>query len=167
MNKELLLVRHADATAAEAGQKDAERELSPKGYQDATRLGHYLYEQQQSIDLMLVSTARRAQQTAEILTEQMRYGNRPFQSERLYQASVRSMLDVITAQAESITRLMIVGHNPTLTYLAEYLTGEAVNNLMPGGLFLLRLAVEQWAEVSQHTASLTTYLEPDRLRSEG
>lgn len=166
MNKELVLVRHADATAAEVGQKDAERELSLKGYQDVTRLGHYLYEQQQNIDLLLASTARRAQQTAEVLTEQMRYGNRPFRfSEHLYQASVRSLLDIINAQAASVGQLMIVGHNPTLTYLTEYLTGEAVNSMVPGGLVLLRLTVEQWSEVSQHTASLAIYLEPDRLRS--
>lgn len=165
MTKTLWLVRHADAVVPEVGKPDVERELSPKGYQDATRLGHYLYTQQQDIDVMLVSTACRAQRTAEILTEQMHYNNHKFQlSEELYQASVRSVLALINQQASSVFQLMIVGHNPTLTYLAEYLTGEPVNNMVPGGLFSLQLMVEQWEEVSQRSVTLNHYIIPDQLR---
>ncbi len=165
MIRDLLLVRHADSLEAEAGQKDIGRTLSPKGYQDATRLGHYLYERQQDVDLMLVSTAQRAQSTAEILTEQMHYGAHQIQLlEELYQASVRSVLDVIHRQEQGVRQLMVVGHNPTLTYLAEYLTGEPVSSLVPGGLFLLRLSVDQWIEVSQQSADVIAYIMPDQLR---
>ena len=159
-------MRHADAVASEAGQPDIERELSPKGYQDATRLGHYLYTQQQTIDLMLVSVAQRAQRTAEIIAEQMHYSNHKVQlSEDLYQASVRSMLELINQQATSVHQLMVVGHNPTLTYLAEYLSGEPVNNVVPGGLFSLQLVVDQWEEVTQRSVTLTNYIVPDQLRT--
>ena len=165
MSKVLLLVRHADSIAAEVGEKDIERELSPKGYQDATRLGHYLYEQQQDIDLMLVSTAQRAQRTAEILIEQMHYSDHKLQlSDDLYQASVRSMLELINQQPDSIDQLMIIGHNPTLTYLAEYLTGEPVSDMVPGSLFSLQLTVSQWIEVSRQSTNLITYITPDQLR---
>ena len=147
------------------GQPDIERELSSKGYQDATRLGHHLYTQQQGIDLMLVSVAQRAQKTAEILTEQMHYNDHKFHlSEDLYQASVRSMLGLINEQADSIHQLMIIGHNPTLTYLAEYLSGEPVSAMEPAGLYSLRLAVDQWEEVAQQTVTITTYITPDQLR---
>ena len=163
MTKELLLVRHAAADEAERGKKDSERELNAKGYQDATRLGHYLNGRQQVVDLMLVSTAQRARSTAEILAEQMHYSGRIDYSDELYQASVRSVLSLVNQQPEVVNRLMIVGHNPTLTYLAEYLTGEPVSSLAPGGLFLLQIPVP-WAEVSQQTATLGTYLDPDQLR---
>ena len=165
MTKDLWLVRHADTVAAQAGQKDSERELSAKGYQDATRLGHYLYTQQQDIDLMLVSTAQRAQRTAEILAEQMHYTDHKFKlTEDLYQASVRSALELINQQANSIHQLMIIGHNPTLTYLAEYLSGELVSTMAPGSLFSLRLTVNEWKEVSQGGVTVISYLEPDQLR---
>ena len=165
MTRDLWLVRHADAVVAEVGQPDSERELSAKGYQDATRLGHYLYTQQQDIDLMLVSTAQRARRTAEILTEQMHYHDHNFQlSEELYQASVRSMLGLINQQPAHVHQLMIIGHNPTLVYLAEYLSGEPISTLVPGGLFSLRLTVDQWEKVSQRTVTLTTYIVPDQLR---
>ena len=156
-------MRHATANEAERGRKDSERELSAKGYQDATRLGHHLNEQQQIIDTMLVSTAQRARSTAEILAEQMHYSGRINYSDELYQASVRSVLSLINQQAEAINRLMIVGHNPTLTYLAEYLTGEPVSSMAPGGLFLLKISVP-WAEVSQQAATLGAYLDPGQLR---
>ena len=157
------MVRHATANEAEQDRKDSERALSAKGYQDATRLGYHLNEQQQIIDLMLVSTAQRARSTAEILVEQMHHSGRIDYSDELYQASVRSVLSLINQQAETIKRLMIVGHNPTLTYLAEYLTGEPVNSMAPGGLFLLKIPVP-WAEVTQQTATLDAYLDPEQLR---
>ena len=163
MTKELLLVRHAAADGAERGKKDSERELNAKGYQDATRLGHYLNGQQQVVDLMLASTAQRARSTAEILAEQMHYSGRVDYSDELYQASVRSVLSLINQQPEVVNCLMIVGHNPTLTYLAEYLTGEPVSSMAPGGLFLLQIPVP-WAEVTQQTATLDAYLDPEQLR---
>lgn len=163
MMKNLFLVRHASANEVEKGGKDRERELSAKGYQDATRLGRHLREAQETVDLMLVSTAQRAQSTAEILTEQMHHGGRIVYSDELYQASVRSVLTLINQQAEEINHLMIVGHNPTLTYLTEYLTGDPVNSMAPGGLFSLQIAVP-WTEVSQQSATLVAYLDPDQLR---
>lgn len=163
MTRELFLVRHATANEAERGKRDNERELSAKGYQDATRLGHHLNEQQQIVDLMLVSTAQRARSTAEILVEQMHYSGRVDYSDELYQASVRSVLSLINQQTEAVDRLMIVGHNPTLTYLAEYLTGDPLSSMAPGGLFLLQILVP-WSEVSQQTATLETYLDPEQLR---
>lgn len=165
MGKELLLVRHAEARGTEVGRRDTERELSPRGYQDATRLGYYLYQRKQNIDLLLASTARRAQHTAEILTEQMHYeARRMHLSDKLYQASVRSMLEVINEQADEINCLMIVGHNPTLTYLTEYLTEEAISGIEPGGMFTLDITTDTWLEVTQHSAILTSYLGPDQLR---
>ena len=156
-------MRHATADEAERGKRDSDRELSSKGYQDATRLGHHLNERQHIVDLMLVSTAQRARSTAEILSEQMHYRGRIDYSDELYQASVRSVLSLINQQAEAINRLMVVGHNPTLTYLAEYLTGDPVSSMAPGGLFLLQIPVP-WAEVSQQTATLDAYLDPEQLR---
>ena len=156
-------MRHATADEAERGKRDSDRELSSKGYQDATRLGHHLNERQHIVDLMLVSTAQRACSTAEILVEQMHYRGRIDYSDELYQASVRSVLSLINQQAEAINRLMVVGHNPTLTYLAEYLTGDPVSSMAPGGLFLLQIPVP-WAEVSQQTATLDAYLDPEQLR---
>lgn len=165
MSRNLWLLRHADTLAAEVGQKDIERELSAKGYQDATRLGYHLYTEQQAIDLIWVSSAQRAQRTAEIIVEQMRYSPQKLQSsEELYQASVRSMLTLINQQSSDVHQLMVIGHNPTLTYLAEYLSGEAVNSIVPGGLLSLQVLVDQWEEVAQQTVTVTTYLTPDQLR---
>jgi phosphohistidine phosphatase len=163
--KELLLVRHATANEGEQGTKDHERTLSAKGYQDATRLGYYLNKQRQVVDLMLVSPAQRTRSTAEILTEQMHYDGYIEYSDELYQASVRSVLSLINQQTEEINRLLIVGHNPTLTYLAEYLTGEPVSNMAPGGLFILQIP-GPWTQVSQQTATLGTYLDPEQLRQQ-
>ncbi len=165
MKKELLLVRHADARPSDGNERDAERQLSAKGYQDATRLGFYLREQQQEISVVLASTAQRARHTAEILMEQMRYSHDTIHlSENLYQGSIRSVMTLINEQPERVQKLMIVSHNPTLTYLAEYLSGEEVPVMEPGSFCLLHPLVDHWEEVAQQTVSFEKYLSPDQLR---
>src|SRR5438093_13528622 len=63
---DLILWRHADA---EPGERDLERKLTSKGKKQAKRVAEWLRRRLPSGVLVLVSPARRAQQTAEALTE--------------------------------------------------------------------------------------------------
>ncbi|MEO0331636.1 MAG: histidine phosphatase family protein [Bacteroidota bacterium] len=164
MVKQLLLIRHGEAQDAQ-GRPDTERELSAWGYQDMVRVGHYLKEQVWHPDIVFSSTAVRAMSTAQIVAEQIQYATQRIQpTSDLYEASVRTFLSIINGQNEQISRIATVGHNPTLTYLLEYLTGEEVGNIVPGGFALIEFTVENWGEVSQRTGSLVMYKSPTELK---
>ena len=164
MVKQLLLIRHGEAQDSQ-GRPDAERELSAWGYQDMVRVGHYLKEQSWHPDVVFSSTAVRAMSTAQIVAEQIQYATQRIQSTSdLYEASVRTFLSIINEQSNQISHIATVGHNPTLTYLLEYLTGEEVGSMVPGGFALIELTVENWAEVSQRTGSLVMHKSPTELK---
>src|SRR5437016_13774974 len=63
---DLILWRHADA---EPGEPDLERKLTAKGKKQAKRAAEWLRERLPRDAVVLVSPARRAQQTAEALTQ--------------------------------------------------------------------------------------------------
>ncbi|MEM6841014.1 MAG: histidine phosphatase family protein [Bacteroidota bacterium] len=164
MVRQLLLIRHGEAKDAQ-GRPDAERELSAWGYQDMVRVGHYLKEQSWQPDLIFSSTAVRAMSTAQIVAEQLQYPIQRIQAmPDLYEASLRSFLSIINEQSAQFNRIATVGHNPTLTYLSEYLTGEEVGSMLPGGLALIEFTIESWVEVSKHTGSLVMYKSPAELK---
>ena len=162
MVKHLILVRHAEASAAAVGQKDKDRPLTAQGYQDAARVGRYGREQHWSIDHIVSSTALRAQTTAELIAEQLHFDlSKITFREELYQASVRTMLQEINQQTDDCHQLLLVGHNPTTSYLVEYLTGQATSSMVPAGVVGLSFEVP-WEAISQQTATLA--LVPTQFR---
>ncbi len=164
MSRTLFLVRHAHATDAELGQKDHERPLSGKGIRDASVVGKHLFDQYQSPDYMICSTALRAKDTAQILAEQLKYDEQKIVLEvEVYEASVRSLLAVVNQIPERQQQVLLVAHNPGVTYLSEYLTKENVPNMAPGSVMELRFNQLTWAEVSEGTAILAGYTSPAQL----
>ena len=66
---ELILWRHADAEDAAPGKPDAERSLTAKGEKQARRVAGWLKKQLPEDTRVVVSPARRAQQTAQALVK--------------------------------------------------------------------------------------------------
>lgn len=164
MVRNLFLVRHAEAAEANASQRDIERDLTPKGYRDAPRVGRYLFEQQCRPEVILSSAAQRAMATAELLAEQLKFDTGKIKyMEELYQASVRSILQLVGEQKENCQQIMIIGHNPVLTYLAEYLTGQEIGSIASCGVVNIKFILDNWSEISQDTAELLTYTTPEEM----
>ncbi len=164
VKKNLFLVRHAEATELGSGQKDTDRALTPTGYQDAPRIGRYLFLKECQPDVILSSDAIRAQTTAMLLAEQFKYERHKIQyTEDIYKASVRSLLSIINNQKDTYSQVLIVGHNPVLTYLAEYLTKKEIGSISPCGVVHLTCDADSWMEFSEGNAKLEDYMFPEKL----
>jgi phosphohistidine phosphatase len=106
---DLILWRHADA---EAGGRDLERRLTPKGKKQAKRVAAWLRDWLPEGAVVLVSPARRAQQTAEALTES-------FETVPAL-APDTSPHEVLAAAGwpDAGRAVVVVGHQPTLGRVA-------------------------------------------------
>jgi phosphohistidine phosphatase len=164
MVKKLFLGRHAESAEAVAGIKDIERDLTAKGYRDAPRVGKYLFEQNLLPDAMISSNAQRAKATAELMAEQLRYEIHKIDfSEDLYNASVRTLLRIINEAQNTWSSLILVAHNPAISYLAEYLSRENIGSIVPGGMVILNFEISSWEEVSEANGKLDLYIQPDQI----
>lgn len=163
MNKELLLIRHSDANTAYRSQSDAERELTESGAVRAMHLANHLKSRNLTADALFSGISARGRQTAELLGEKIL---KPQQeiifSDDIYESSVRIMFSLITNLDENLQRVYIVGHNPILTYLAEYLTGNIIEELEPCGVLWLSTSDElnKWSQISAGTMTLKEYMSP-------
>jgi len=162
MSKTLFLVRHAEAEEPANHLKDIDRVLTPTGRRDATRLGNYFAEEDIMPDIIMSSTAVRAINTAEIIAERVKYNiDRIEQNEDLYEASVRILLKAINELPNDTKKVLMVAHNPGITFLADYLTVEDIGGMAAGTLITLKLDLEDWSQVSQHTANIKIIRSPD------
>lgn len=162
MSKTLYLIRHAHAEGAESGQKDVERNLTSVGARDANRLGMYLANSQINPDLIMVSHADRAWATAGIVAEQLRYGtDKIVRNEELYEAPIRILLKIINELPEKMECVILVGHNPGISFLADYLTSEDIGNMTPCTAIAIEFEVDDWSLVASNTGNSKFIRIPD------
>jgi phosphohistidine phosphatase len=164
MAKNLFLVRHAKSDWSVSGQKDFERQLNGRGLNDAPKIGRKLYEMGVKPDLIISSPAVRARLTAELIAEQLKYDtDKIVFDEEIYEASVRSLLKVINSIDDKNQTVIIVGHNPTFTYIAESLTKREIGNIPTCGAVQIEFNLNSWKEVSEGTGNLKSFSYPKGL----
>jgi phosphohistidine phosphatase len=164
------LLRHAKSSWDDPGLKDHDRPLTPRGDRDARRIGAYLREQGIRIDLVLCSTAERAQRTYRRMASGL--GSKPeFRLDRgLYSGTPEDVLDRLRALPDPVTSVMVVGHNPTLHDLAIMLAGGGDPDLLvrletkfPTAA-LATLAFEgEWRDLYPGVAALEALVTPKDL----
>ena len=79
-------------------------------------------------DAALVSSARRTTSTWLAVAEGGSFDARRRHSESLYTAGPETALDLVRETGDDVTALVVIGHNPTMAYLAQLLddgTGDA------------------------------------------
>lgn len=168
MARELLILRHAKAERGGQGD-DFDRPLKDKGKRDAQRVGVWLAEQNLVPDQVISSPAERALVTAEKSCKAMGlYAGHIATDRRLYGADVKSLLDVLNEVAEAGSRLMLVGHNPGLEDLLEYLAAgslpaEREDKLLPMAAIARLSMPEDWAQLSRGCAELIALTRPEGL----
>lgn len=164
MGKLLYLIRHAKSDWSVNGQKDFDRELNSRGYNDAPRMGRKLYDLNVKPDIIISSPAARAKLTAELIAEQIKYEtDKIIFEEEIYEASVRTLLAVINTIDDQFASAAIFGHNPGLTYLAEYLTKKTIGNIPTCGVVEISFKLDSWKEISGDLGKMNWFIYPKGL----
>ena len=162
--KTLYLLRHAHAKERLSNQSDFDRELSSVGLQNSTRMGIHLNKEEVIFDAIVSSPARRAITTAQLVGEQMGFNSAAIiQNQDIYEASVRNLLQVINQFKGSWQQVLMVGHNPAITYLSEYISNAETGNMNTCGLIQLEFDDISWEEVTEGSGNFKQYITPDLL----
>jgi phosphohistidine phosphatase len=171
--KRLYLLRHAKAVPGDPALDDHARELTVRGVDDAAAMGRYLRKSGFAPQLLLVSTAARTRQTAELVLREVEA--RAEYRENLYLAEPGKILAAIHAAPQSITELMMIGHNPGMEQLASILAREPVRRkererrdvleekFSTAAMAVLDFDVEKWREISPGEGKLVDFVRPKDL----
>jgi phosphohistidine phosphatase len=149
--KTVILIRHAKSDWDDPGCPDCDRPLNERGRSDCPRMGERLEarlnERGVCIERFICSSARRAIQTAALLTPMLEIapGEIDFRS-ALYLASPRTMLEAIRSLPDQIDTIALLAHNPGISELAEQLSGRALGNVPTCGIVTLALPIDCWRD---------------------
>lgn len=160
--KTLLLLRHAKSDWDNTTLPDFERPLNERGRKAAPLMGELMRERKIQPDLILCSPAERTRQTVALVSDAAGFTTAPRFEERIYDAEVARLLEVISEIEETASVVLVVGHNPGMAGLVEHLTGQAAS--MPtAALARVSLDIENWDEIREHAGRLEWLVKPKEL----
>lgn len=170
-SRRLLLFRHGKAQRGEAGERDFDRPLEPRGCRDAEKIGAFLARHGLVPDRVLVSPAPRAKDSWAHAALACPQAPAPIHDPRLYDGRAETILEVIRTLGGEARQLLVVGHNPGLHDLARMLvatgdveTRERLNENFPtAGLVAIGFAVDDWSKLHPQSGRLELFVEPRQL----
>ncbi len=149
--KHLLIVRHAKSDWNDGTLRDIDRPLNKRGERDAPEMGARLKKRSLVPQQVIASPARRALRTAQLLAAQFDYALADIEIiDALYEAGVGDWLALIRALPEPLECVLVVGHNPTITELANLLCAAArIDNVPTCGVLHLGYGNTPWRSVAK------------------
>lgn len=158
MAKQLLLIRHAKSDWNNAGLRDFDRPLNKRGNSNAPEMADRLLKQHIIPDLMVSSPALRAITTAKYFADTLGVESEEIQLEgSIYEANVKSLLEVINQLDNQFNRVALFGHNPGLTDFANYLSTANIYNMPTCSVVMIEFPFGNWNEVSADTGELKLF----------
>ncbi len=162
--KTLHIIRHAKSELEqECG--DYDRGLNKRGFRDAALIGEYLATHNYTIEHVYCSSARRARLTCDALNRHIEVPAQKINYvDALYLASLNTLVSVIENIDNHDDQVAIIGHNPGLTELCNYLTGNYLQNLPTCAVYSVRFCVDDWQAIAQESGNMISLITPRQLK---
>jgi len=162
--KRVFIIRHGKSSWENPAWKDIERPLLKKGIKRTQRIARFLKAQGITPGLIITSPAKRARQTAQILSEHWQPPV-PLQVEdKLYFGESEDIDTLLYGLDNSIDTVFIVGHNPDLTDWVNQYKSEPIWNLPTSGTFGIAFHTARWEDIPAAPYEEIVYVEPKMLK---
>jgi len=170
--KYLTLVRHAKSSWDNPGQTDHDRPLNPRGLRNAPEMARFLANTYFGLDAkpailpmpdhFIASSARRTQETAELMLQEMKLPQDMLLTEpRAYLAEAGTLLKIVQSFNDSWQHIMLFAHNNGISDFAnQLLARNSIGEMPTCAVALLEFSVESWSEILPRNARLVGYPTP-------
>ena len=150
--KRLVVIRHAKSSWKDPGARDFDRPLNKRGKADAPEMGRRLAQRSLVPDRLLSSPAKRAIRTAEIIAGAIGFPvERITRVDQLYGAGVADLVGILQGLDDAEETVCLVGHNPGLTDLVNFVGSVFLDNLPTCGLFCVDFEISSWKDMGRQS----------------
>lgn len=161
--RELILWRHAKSDWGDPTLADFDRPLSERGRRNAKKMATWIQQNHYQPDYILCSAAKRTQQTLRRLCQEC--DTRLQISDALYHADLSQILHQLAQVPTQYKRVMLIGHNPDLEHLIEYLIGQPLHlapdaKLFPTAAIAKFIMPADWTQLERGDGKLVAITRP-------
>lgn len=166
--RRITLLRHAKSDWNSPSRSDFDRPLNERGRRDAPHMGQQLRRRGLRPQLILSSPALRAVTTARMVAVELGCNADAVHTvDALYLASPKQILQVLGKYGAMQTDVMLVGHNPGLTDLANLISDARIDNIPTCGAFSVELNASDWNSLEVSAGKLTWFDYPKNIATPG
>ncbi len=146
--KKLVFLRHAKSSW-EYNVEDYDRPLSVKGIKDINKVSLKNINTFKKFQIFLTSPANRALHTSTILTRNVfkNYQNLRVIHE-LYSFNYKSILDYVFKLDNQFSNIVLIGHNPAFSIVAEHLSEKKPPELKTSDWIMLEFKQNDWSKIN-------------------
>ena len=160
--KTLILMRHGKSSW-KYDVSDKQRPLKTRGVIDAKLVSEYFLETNKLPERIFSSPAKRAHETCKIFVKSSENNDiKVTIIDDLYDFNGSNVIDFIKNQDDSISSLMIFGHNHAFTSISNIFGDIYIENLPTSGLVKILFDTDSWKNINQGKTRLI--IRPKELR---
>ena len=159
--KTLLIVRHAKSDWNNTALTDFERTLNERGIKDAPAMAELIASKIGKVDKIISSSAVRAFSTSKFFAKAFNYDENKIEKDLgFYENGVKYIKKVLMFQNNINDVIIIFGHNPTVSSLVTYFTGEDVGNLPTCSVSCIDFDIDNWQDIDKTNGKLRFFERP-------
>ena len=165
----LMLLRHAKSSLADAGQEDSDRPLNDRGRNAATAVGRYMASHGLVPQLVLCSPARRARETWGLVAGELKASPAILTVAEIYDfGDGKALMECLRQKAGAAQSVSLVGHNPSIAGLAQILIGKGNDKLRErlekkyptAALAVISFDLDNWGSFTAGAGTLMRFVTP-------
>ncbi len=165
--KTLLLMRHGKSSWQQPGLRDHERPLIAKGQERTERVADYIQQKGLKPELIISSHATRSFNTAVIVSEILDYPRHEILVEsNVYHGATEDLYNLVLSLPNVKESVLIIGHNPVITQLANEFIEQKLDYLPTSGLVAVRFESTAWEHIPMAQKTLLFTVSPKSLKDQ-
>jgi len=162
--KQLHIARHGKSSWDYEDISDIDRPLSDRGINNSYMMAKRLLDKEVIPDLLISSPATRALSTAVIFMRAMNLPSGILQiSEDIYTGYVDDLMKIILSLDNKYSNVMLFGHNPAFTALANRLLTVSVDNIPTAGIVSMSFEINSWSDIEEAVTEIEIFDYPKRV----
>ena len=165
--KKLIVMRHGKATQNILDYNDFERPLLPKGIDRTILIANDLLLKKINIDAIIVSPSVRTQQTMQIVAKILNIDKNNILTEQTIYSThnENNLYDLIESIDNKYNNLLLIGHNPVLSFLINNYMQPPIEHLPTSGTVGISFDTNDWQTIKTANTKIEFYVFPKMLNN--
>lgn len=162
--KTVYFIRHAKSSWSDMSLRDFDRPLNKRGKRDAPFMANKLHELGVQPDAILSSTANRAFTTATHFAKALGLAsNEIIEVPAIYEAYYSTVLKIVQNQPKKWNTILVFGHNPAFTTIANSFNGDYIDNVPTCGIVKVTADIKDWADFDEESGNVSAFYYPKQF----
>ena len=161
--KSVILFRHGKSDWNSNYGHDHDRPVSKRGIKAAKKMGRYLSKIDEVPDLTISSTAIRALNTAKLAIKAGAWGTNLDHEKKIYESTVKTLIDILSTQRDDYENICIVGHEPTFSSFIQLCNNNNWIRFPTASMARINFGIDKWSEIGFEFGSLIWLCRPKEI----